>query len=402
MGRVAKLCLTMLCLLLSSVAHGAEQPLLPERIIRDVGRILERADDDPQAAIDALSDLLERRQRSRQVQAYITQQQAALLIREQQIGQARDALRKVLAGQPANFALPLRLMLGQALLMLDDYAAGLAELEAWAETVAEPDPAGLFLLGYGYLRTDDLDRGIARLEEAIGTAEGKPRNHWIELLAYAYARADRAEDALRLMQDLLAIDPGQERWWRQLASVLLLMEEIPRGTAALAVAEHVKPGTFEQRRRLARFLAHMGLPFEGGQTLAAALAAHADEASADDRLLLAEMWVLAREFDAATEALENVQAELPEDGKPSLILGQLHLHWERYEEAGAALYRATEVYGEETPAQIYYLLAITHINLEQYDDARRVLVRLEADEEYAAKGAQLERFLASREADENA
>ncbi len=402
MACAVKSCLTLLCLLLSGSVMAAEQPLLPERIVRDVGRILESVDEDPQAAIDALTDLLERRQRSRQVQAYITQQKAALLIRENQIAAARDALRKVLDGQPADFALPLRLMLGQALLMLDDYTGGLAELEAWADTVDEPDPAGLFLLGYGYLRTDDLDRGIARLKEAIGTAEGKPRNHWIELLAYAYARANRPEDALGLMQDLLARDPGQERWWRQLASVLLLMEEVPRGTAALAVAEHVKPGTFEQRRRLARFLAHMGLPFEGGQALAAALADHPDEAVADDRLLLAEMWVLAREFDAATEALENVQGELPDDGKPSLILGQLHLHWERYAEAGAALNRATEVYGEDTPAQIYYLLAITHINLKQYDQARRVLVRLEADEEYADKGAQLERFIASREADDRA
>ena len=30
------------------------QPVLPENIIRDVGRILERADEDPQGAIDAL------------------------------------------------------------------------------------------------------------------------------------------------------------------------------------------------------------------------------------------------------------------------------------------------------------------------------------------------------------
>ena len=65
-------------------------------------------------------------------------------------------------------------------------------------------------------------------------------------------------------------------------------------------------------------------------------------------------------------------------------------------QAEQALQRATEVYGEDTPAQIYYLLAITHINLKDYAEARAALVRLEADEEYASKGTQLERFIANR------
>ncbi len=375
------------------------QPVLPGSIIRDVDRILEQADEDPQGAIDAFTDLATRRQRSKTVMAYIVQQKAALLMREDGISQARDDILAVLEGQPVDFALPLRLMLGQAYLMLDDYRAGLAELETWADASPEADPAGLFLLGYGYLRVDDLERGVARLEEALATVEGAPRNHWIELLAYAYARAERPEDALALMRDLLSRDPSQERWWRQLASVLLLLEDIPRGTAALSIAEHVRSGNFEQRRRVARFLAHMGLPYEGAQALSSALADSDEPPTADDQLLLAEMWILAREFDAAVAALQAVQPRLPDDGKPSLILGQLYLHWERYAEAQSALEQAIRTFGENTPAQVYYLLAITHINLDAYDDAREVLPFLASDREYSAKGAQLERFIASREAE---
>ena len=55
-------------------------------------------------------------------------------------------------------------------------------------------------------------------------------------------------------------------------------------------------------------------------------------------------------------------------------------------------------YGEEAPTQIHYLLAIAHINLGQLDKARRALVYLEGDDEYVDRGAQLERFIASREA----
>ena len=43
---------------------------------------------------------------------------------------ARDTLSAALEGQPADFAPAVQLMLGQALLMLDDYESGLARLGA--------------------------------------------------------------------------------------------------------------------------------------------------------------------------------------------------------------------------------------------------------------------------------
>lgn len=393
--RLRSICLLALMLTASS---ALAQQALPEWVIRDVNKIMESADDDPQAAIDAFAGLLNRRRHSGHVQAYISQQRAALQIREQQVEGARDTLLAVVTSQDGEYVLPLRLMLGQAYLMLDDYKAGLEQLEAWASAVDSPDPSGLFLLGYGYLRVDDLTSAIERLEQAMALSEETPRNHWIELLAYAYARADRPQDALALMRELLARNPAQERWWRQLASVLLLMDDIQRGTAALSIATVIEPGTYEQRRRLARFLAHVGMPLDGAETLLAAMQEYPEAAAPDDQLLLAEMWLLARDTDAALPALQEAQALMPDDGKASMILGQVHLHWERYEQARDALQLAVNAYGEETPAEVYYLLAICHINLKQHQAARRALVFLDGDAEYANKAAQLSRFITSREA----
>ena len=399
-------------LLLACTMPLSAEENIPETIILQVSRIMERVDDDPQAAIDALKNLLERRRRSPAVQAYIVRQKAALLIREQQIEQARDDLFAVLNGQAEDFALPLRLMLGQALLMLDDYPQGLQQLEIWAAEASEPDPTGLFLLGYGYLRMEQLDLAIARLETAMAALEEVPRSHWIELLAYAYARADRPADAQRLMENLIARDPAEERWWRQLAAVLLLLEDIPRGTAALSVAEQIQEESFEQTRRLARFLAHVGLPADAAELLAKALEKNdrSSEATqtevmkesdiAGDYLLLAEMWVLAREFDAAVAALKQAEMLSPEDGKPALVMGQLYLHWEQYQPASQALGRAAAIYAsvapEESHAEVNYLLAIAHINLKQYDEALVALDRLNMDDAYSARGAALERFIANR------
>ena len=194
-------------LLHSSSAAGAQQPI-PEVVQRQVARAVEEADADPQASIDALNELLERRSRVPRVRAYIVQQKAALHIRQQQLKEARDDLLSVIDTRDASLFPHLRLMLGQTYLMLDNYDDGLDQLEVWLSGQTEPNPNGLFLMGYAYLRLERFELAIERLEGAMASVEEVPRNHWIELLAYAYARADRPQQAIELMEQLIARDPS--------------------------------------------------------------------------------------------------------------------------------------------------------------------------------------------------
>ena len=81
----------------------------------------------------------------------------------------------------------------------------------------------------------------------------KPPAAWLEVLAYAYIRTERTAEAVDLLETLIARRPGEARWWRQLASIYLLIEDMQGGAAGLAVAaELVKDGDFADARRLAR------------------------------------------------------------------------------------------------------------------------------------------------------
>jgi len=371
---------------------SAADAAISESLMRRVANAVELADTDPQAAIADLQTLLQR-QRQAMAKAYVVQQKAALHIREDEISQARDELAAVLAGQPAKFADPLRLMLGQTYLMLDEFEPALAELETWLSVQQDPDPNGLFLLGFAHLRAEQLDQAIARLEQAMDTVQEVPRNHWIELLAYAYAKADRPRDAQQQIARLIERDPSQARWWRQLASMFLLMEQTSRGTAAAWVAELIVPDSRATTVRLARFMAHVGIPAEGATLLQAAFQDAEPSVSLEHQLLLAEMWVLAREFDQAIAAFQRAEQIDPNDGKAAWIMGQMYLHWERYPEAAQTLARAALLFGEDAPAQVHYLLAIAHINLRDFDAARAALRLLADDAVYAERGAALRRYI---------
>ena len=323
-GRVVFTARSLLCLLLFWGAcvpvQAADRPM-PEVVVRQMAKAMEQVEEDPLAAVEDLRTLWQRRSWPGEVQAYIVLQMAGLMISEGQAEQAKTDILQVLAGQEADFAPQLRLMLGQTYLILDDHDNGLRVLEAWLGEQAEPNPNGLFLLGYGYIRAEQFDTAIERLEQAMGLLEEVPRNHWYELLGYAYARADRPQDAQRMIEVLISREPAKERWWRQLASLFLIMEQTPRGTASLAIAEHLKPESLPTSRRLARFLAHAGAPLDGAELLAGALQRSDEPLELEDQLLLAQMWVLAREFDAAVVALQAAEDIDEGSGRAALILG---------------------------------------------------------------------------------
>ena len=179
--------------------------------------------------------------------------------------------------------------------------------------------------------------------------------------------------------------------------MFLIMDETSRGTAALTVAELVEPESLSTTIRLARFLAHVGAPADGAALLEDALSTAETELEPKDQLLVAEMWVLAREFDAAIAALRRAERLDPENGKAAMIMGQMYLHWEQYDEAAETLGRAARLYGEEAPPEVHYLLAVALINLEEYGTARRTLRMLDEKSRYYTKAAALQKFIDAAE-----
>ena len=398
MGRLTLL-LVLFCCGWSPVqaapGNAAGQAMSPELSSR-LTRIMERSSDDPDRALAELKALAERRRGPKDLR-FIMAQRAALLLQENQLETATEELRNTLAGQPPDYAPELRLRLGQVLLMQDDVEGALAHLLEWSRYAADPAPAGVFLLGYTYLRLEQFDAAVLQLEKAVAEAT-KPPAAWLEVLAYAYIRTERTAEAVDLLETLIARRPGEARWWRQLASIYLLIEDMQGGAAGLAVAaELVKDGDFADARRLARLFGYIGMPADGALLLQATLADPEADSSFDDQMLLAEMWILARDFEAAIDALRDAAFNSP-DGEPYLLMAQLYVQREQYGESRVALRDALAAYGEQAPSKVYYLLAIAELNLDALDAAEVAINALESDPEFAQRAVNLRRSLAARQA----
>lgn len=378
----------------TTVRAAAQQALSPQLAER-LNRILKRADEDAAWTLQQLADLARRRRNDPQDLRFILRQRGALLMQEDQLDTAANELTEALDRHGVDYAPELRFLLGQVLLLMDDAENALAQLNIWAEHAEPPDPAGLFLMGYSYVRLERFEAAADVLEQAIATAS-TPRTQWIEILAYAYTRLDRSDEALQLLEDLITRHPQEARWWRQLASIYLLLEDVPRGAAGLAVAAEIEALSFADSRNLAQLFAHLNMPADGAYLLDAALQQRDEASSHDELMLLAELWILAREFDAAVDVLGQA-AEVGEDGEALLMLGHLYLQRENYPRAFTSLDAAISAYGEQTPPQAFYLLAVVSINLEDFDAAQRALVRLDDDAKFAPRAARLRQYLETRE-----
>lgn len=375
--------LLLLCwLLLPAVAAAEVSPEMAQRVLQ----LLRNAETDPDKTLDALARLVRQTRRDEDV-AFIVTERAALLIQQDRLDEARQEMAAALEGRAPEFAPRLRNLYASTLLVVEDYQGALEQLELWQAHTESPHPGGLFLLGFAYVQLERFAQAVTALERSVHS-DFPARDQWIELLAYAYTRTGRTDEAVQLLKGLIAERPGRARWWNRLAGIYMVMDQVPTGTASLAVSGELDGPDFSDARRLARLYSHLKMPADGAEVLSRAIEASVEPVGYEDVMLLGELWMLAREFDRAIDTFRSAQA-LADNGEPAMMIGRLYAQREEYEPARAALRQAAGAYGEDTPLEVHYLLAIVEINLGDLESATDSVAHLMADEKYRERGQSL-------------
>ncbi len=381
--------LLALVLIYSGPAAFAAQSMRADLAARVLGALRE-AETDPDAALESLARIAAQTRTDVEL-AYVLSERVGLLIAEDQTATASRELRALLDDKAPDYSPPLRLLYATILLTEEDYTSALVQLEHWAAYEEAPHPQGLFLQGYSYVRLERFEDAIPPLEAAVNSPDG-PRDPWLELLAYAYTRAGRSAEAVTLLQNMISDHPERTRWWKQLAAILMLQERLPEGTAGLAISENIEPLNSQDRKRLARLFAHVGMPAEGAELLTQTYAERETAPDFEELVLLGELWILARETDRAIAVLERAQA-IADQGEAAMMIGQLYTQREDYERARTALNVSVAAYGESAPPYVYYLLAVVQINLGELEAAAQAVDRLAEDEDYQDRAASLSNYI---------
>ena len=364
---------------------SANEPQLDERTYNQIMAALSLAEEDriPEA-IDQLQSLADRLGNRPFSHALVLQQLAAFQINEERYGLGLANLRRALEYReelPDRLTASILYMIAQVLLIDENFAESLEQLQQWRLVAEQPlKPHGIFLIAYVHFRLEQFAETAQNLEQIIGLEERQDR--WVELLFYSYLQDGQTDEARRVLIEALERDPVKQEWWKYLANVSLQQEDYASGLASLSHAQLLGDLSKREQLEISRLFAYLEAPEKASRSFEQQLEQGSVEDDVENQIMLGTFWVLAREHEQAERVL-LAAAEQTDGSEPLRILGQMHLNRLEYAKAEQVLSQALQRAEPEEQAQLHYFLGIAAYNNDAFDQAERAFRVALQDADYS-------------------
>ncbi len=272
---------------------------------------------------------------------------------------------------PNGAIVSTRYTIAQLYMATDEFEKAVQTLEKWFTEVETPNANAYYLLAAAYYQLEQIKKAIVPAETAIKIAK-KPKPPWLQLLVGLYYETKQYPKAVKPLETLIMVDP-KKTYWTQLSSLYAHLEQEGKSLAVMQLAyaqDYLVKNS--DLRALAQLYLYHSLPYRAGLVLEKARGDEFIEEDAAYWEMLANSWLLAREFDRSLEPLRT-GAEISEKGDLFARLGQLYLEREQWKDAAEALKSAIEKGDLQDEGTTHLLLAISFYHQKQYQNAIRNL-----------------------------
>jgi tetratricopeptide (TPR) repeat protein len=290
-----------------------------------------------------------------------------------------------------------RFNVAQLYLATEQYDKAVTSLEKWFEEVETPNSSAYYLLAVAYYQIGKIDKAIVPAKQAVDLST-TPKEPWLQLLIGLYYEAKQFEKALAPLEVLIVVNPKKD-YWKQLSSLYAHLGKEKQSLAVMQLA--YSQGFLEidrELRALAQLYLYHSLPYRAALVLEDGFAKEILEPDDSAWEMLANSWLLAREYDRALKPL-NTAAELSPKGNLYARLGAVLVEREQWSEASDALLKAVEKGKLDNPGSTNLLLGISFYHQSQIARANKHF-RAALDDEKSSKPAAQWLELMAREAAE--
>ncbi|WP_033138563.1 hypothetical protein [Aeromonas finlandensis] len=313
--------------------------------------------------------------------AWLAQLQASLAANLQQTAQASRYVEQALAYKewPEQQQLQLLRLRGDIQAQQSNWSGAIASYKA-ALALQQDDALHLRLAGLYYHNKQYGD--------AASQSEQLLKKGWHKQAAIICLSALTAQQRYGVAADqaaeLIRHEPTESKWWQQAVSLNLSAK---RGDQALAMLQTAIDRKLmddgSARNQLIRLYAWQGLPYRGARLLEAAMAKGQMKQSAENRLLLAQLWEGAREW---SQAVDSWQQLANQHGQPKAAMraAELLLQQGKTDAAMTQLAAIKSVKGEQGN-RAKALLVQAHLNKEQYAQALELASELQQQDNWQQK-----------------
>jgi tetratricopeptide (TPR) repeat protein len=241
-------------------------------------------------------------------------------------------------------------------------------LERWFPYVEKPNGVAYYLLAISRYRRDLYDEALVPATKALEISK-RPKESWLQLVAALHLQQEDFDSAVPILEELLT-HFTKKQYWMQLSLIYGARGDYERALRIqqLAYAQDLLTKGDELRRLARTYLFHQ-LPYPAAQVLERGLEEGQIETNRKVLELLGNSWIAAREYEKSMEPLQRA-ADMAEDGRLYLRLGQVHVQREDWSEATALIQKAIEKGGLEDAGKAHLLLGISYYSDDHPESAR--------------------------------
>ena len=242
-------------------------------------------------------------------------------------------------------------------------------LSEWFPYVERPNGIAYYLLAISRYQRDMYDEALAPALESLEVSD-KPQERWLQLVAALHLQLEDFDSAVPILEELVTRFP-KKQYWVQLSLIYAAGGDYQNALRVqqLAYAQDLLT-TNDELQRLARtFLFHQ-LPYPAARVLERGLEEGRIDPERGVLELLGNSWIAAREYENSIEPLQRA-ADLSEDGRLYLRLGQVRVRREDWKAATALIQKAIEKGGLRDIGKAQMLLGISYFGDDRQKLARR-------------------------------
>jgi tetratricopeptide (TPR) repeat protein len=247
------------------------------------------------------------------------------------------------------------------------------ELLEWFQYVERPNAVAYYLLAISRYRRDRYDEALTPALKALEISN-EPNESWLQLVAALHLQREDFDSAVPILEELVSRF-AKKQYWVQLSLIYGARGDYQHALRIqqLAYAQGLLTQDDELRRLARTYLFHE-LPHPAAQVLERGLEEGRIDPDREVLELLGNSWIAAREYEKSIEPLQQA-AELADDGRIYLRLGQVRVQREDWKEATGLIQKAIEKGGLDDAGKAHLLLGISYYSDDHPESARAAFRR---------------------------
>lgn len=292
----------------------------------------------------------------------------------------------------------MRLNLGQLYVASGQFDLGIDALRDYmAKSCGVVSPDAHVFLASALAERKRFPEALAEVDIALGKSK-VPKESWIQFkLGLLYEAKDYKASAETLLE-LIALNAGKSDYWKQLAGVLLQMEDSTQAAAVLALAERQGMlASAEDIRNLYNTYMIIGEPQKAAQLMDAAISDKKLPLDEKNLESVSNAWINARENEKAEATLKQL-ASMAERGEYYFRLGAMYGDQERWKDSREMLEKALQKGGLKKPGEAWFRIAVASYGANDVKGAIAALQKSLAFEDTKAQASEWLRSLSTQPA----